>query len=165
MLTIQGINKPVFYSYKFMNQLGNVELVNRDSSSWVCRDSSGNIQALIWDFTNTHPGDSVHNQDYYIRDLPAKPKGTVKVRVENVPAGNYALELYKVGYRCNDAYSSYLSLGRPAQLNRQQVEQVKNLNDGSAVAKEIITIKAGTPFSKELEIRENDVYLLKLIKL
>jgi xylan 1,4-beta-xylosidase len=165
MLTIQGINKPVFYSYKFMNQLGNIELANRDSSSWVCRDSSGNIQALVWDFTNTHPGDSVHNQDYYIRDLPAKPKGTVKVRVENVPAGNYALELYKVGYRCNDAYSSYLSLGRPAQLNRQEVEQIKNLNDGGAVAKEIVTIKAGTPFSKELEIRENDVYLIKLIKL
>ncbi|MBP1670101.1 MAG: glycoside hydrolase, partial [Bacteroidetes bacterium] len=36
MLTIQGINKPVFYSYQFLNRLGNIELANSDSSSWVC---------------------------------------------------------------------------------------------------------------------------------
>lgn len=165
MLTTQGINKPVFYSYKFMNQLGNMELKNRDSSSWLCRDSAGNIQALIWDFTNTHPGDSVHNQDYYIKDLPAKPKGKLKIRVENVPAGMYALELYKVGYKCNDAYSTYLSLGRPAQLSSRQVSAIKSLNDGSPILKEIVEIKNGIPFSKDWDIRENDVFFLNLVKL
>jgi len=46
MLTIQGINKPVFYAYQFLNRLGNIELSNKDADSWVCKDSSGNIQAL-----------------------------------------------------------------------------------------------------------------------
>ena len=148
-----------------MNQLGNMELKNNDSSSWLCRDSKGNVQALIWDFTNTHPGDSVHNQKYYIQDLPAKPKGTLKVRLENVPAGMYALELYKVGYKCNDAYSTYLSLGRPAQLSSRQVSAIKNLNDGAPILKEIVEIKNGIPFSKDWDIRENDVFLLQLVKL
>jgi xylan 1,4-beta-xylosidase len=103
MLNIQGINKPVFYSYQFLNRLGNIELVNKDSASWVCKDSTGNIQALVWDFTNTHPGDSVHNQKYYIQDLPSKSKGKLKVNIAGVPGGNYALEVYKVGYRSNDA--------------------------------------------------------------
>ncbi|OQP60524.1 glycoside hydrolase [Niastella vici] len=165
MLSIQGINKPVFYAYQFLNRLGNIELVNKDSASWVCRDLPGNIQALIWDFTNTHPGDSVHNQDYYIRDLPAKAKGKLQVNIANVPEGSYALEIYKVGYHNNDAYANYLSMGRPSQLNRQQVEQIKKQNDGSPVYKEIITVKNGIPFSKELELRENDVYFLNLIKL
>lgn len=165
MLTIQGINKPVFYAYQFMNQLGDTELVNKDTASWVCRDSTGNIQALVWDFTNTHPGDSVHNQQYYIRDLPSKSKGKLKISIANVPAGTYALELYKVGYHCNDAYSTYLSLGKPAQLGRQQVAQIKQQNDGSPVSREIITIKDRGTFSEELEMRENDVYFLNLIKL
>ncbi|SEN43316.1 xylan 1,4-beta-xylosidase [Chitinophaga rupis] len=164
MLTIQGINKPVFYAYQFMNRLGNIELANTDSTSWVCRDSTGNIQVLAWDFTNTHPGDSVHNQQYYIRDLPSKPKGKLKINIANVPAGTYALEVYKAGYRCNDAYSTYLSLGKPAQLSRQQVEQIKSQNDGTPVSKEIIKVKDGTPFSKELAIWENDVYFLNFIK-
>ena len=38
-------------------------------------------------------------------------------------------------------------------------------NDGTPISTEIITIKSGTSFSKDLDIRENDVYLLNLIKL
>lgn len=165
MLNTQGINKPVFYSYQFMNRLGNVELVNKDSSSWVCKDSAGNLQALVWDFTNTHPGDSVHNQKYYIQDLPSKSKGKLKITIAKVPDGNYALEVYKVGYRSNDAYSTYLSIGKPSQLSKQQVEQIKRQNDGSPISKEIIIIKEGHPFIKELDLRENDVFFLNLIKL
>ncbi|MBO9729754.1 MAG: glycoside hydrolase [Chitinophaga sp.] len=165
MLTTQGINKPVFYAYQFLNKLGNNELQNTDASSWICRDDAGNIQALAWDFTNTHPGDSVHNQQYYIRDLPSKSKGKWKLNIENVPAGTYALEIYKVGYRENDAYSTYLSIGKPSSLNRQQVEQIKQQNNGSPVAREIVTVKGDGLFMKELEMRENDVFFLNIIKL
>ncbi len=165
MLNTQGISKPVFYAYQFLNRLGNTELVNTDSTSWVCRDSSGNIQALVWDFTHTHPGDSVHNQQYYVRDLPSKPKGKLKINIANVPRGTYALEIYKVGYRSNDAYSTYLSMGKPAQLNRQEVEQIKKQNDGSPVSTEIVTINADGSFARELEMRENDVFFLNIIKL
>lgn len=165
LLTIQGINKPAFYSYQFLNRLGNKELVNSDPSSWVCKDTKGNIQILAWDFTNTHPGDSVHNQVYYIQDLPSKPKGKLTVNLSNVPEGTYALQVFKVGYRCNDAYSTYLSMGKPSQLNKAQVEQIKEQNNGAPAASEIITVKGGNSFSKELDLRENDVYFLNLIKL
>ena len=164
MLTIQGINKPVLYAYQFLNRLGNIELVNNDSASWICKDSSGNIQALVWDYSYTIP-DSTNNQQYFIRDLPSKSKGKLKINISNVPDGNYALEVYKVGYRSNDAYSTYLSMGKPVQLTKQQVEQIKKQNDGSPVLKEIITVKDGISFLKELDIRENDVFFLNIIKL
>jgi len=165
LLNTQGINKPAFYSFKFINQLGDTELTNNDSSSWACKDSKGNIQVLLWDFTNTHPGDSVNNQVYYVRDLPANAKGKVKINVSNVPDGDYTLEIYKVGYRSNDSYTTYLDMGKPAQLTKQQVEQIKKLNDGSPVSSEKVTVSKGAAFSKELDIRENDVYLLKLVRL
>ena len=75
------------------------------------------------------------------------------------------MEVYKVGYRYKDAYTSYFDLGRPAQLSKVQVEQIKELNDGSPVSKEIVTVKSGVDFIKELDIRENDVYFINLIKL
>jgi xylan 1,4-beta-xylosidase len=120
---------------------------------------------LAWDFTNTHPGDSVNNQEYYIRDLPSKEKGKLKIIIAGVPAGNYSLEVYKVGYRCNDAYTSYLDLNRPGQLSKQQVVQIKKLNNGSPLSADIIKVEAGSVFSKELDILENDVFFLNLIKL
>jgi xylan 1,4-beta-xylosidase len=82
-----------------------------------------------------------------------------------VPEGNYSVEVYKVGYRSNDAYSSYFDLGRPNQLTKQQVEQIKKINAGNPVAVEIVKVKEGMPFIKEMNIRENDVYFINLIKL
>lgn len=165
MLNTQGINKPVFYAYQFLNKLGKTELANDDKMSWACKDEKGNIQVLAYDFTNTHPGDSVNNQVYYIHDLPSKDKGKLKINLTGVPAGNYSLEIYKVGYRCNDAYSTYFDLGRPNQLTKMQVDQIKKLNSGNPISGEIVKVKADGVFSKELNLRENDVYFLNLVKL
>jgi len=162
LLNIQGINKPAFYSYQFMNKLGRTELANTDTRSWVCKNDKGDIQALLWDYTYTLP-DSVNNQSYYIKDLPAKSKGKVKINLSHVPAGKYTMEIYKVGYRVNDAYTSYLDLGRPGQLNRHQVEKLKTQN-GSPVAKQGIEVKPNSAYSREFDIRENDVVLINLIK-
>ena len=164
-MNYQGINKPAFYSYSFLNKLGDTELLNADSSSFTCKNSNGDIQVLFWDFSNTHPGDSVNNQVYFLRDLPARPKGKVQVRISGIPEGNYLFEIYQTGYRVNDPYASYLVLNRPGQLTRQQVDGIKKLNDGSPVLKEIIKINSAGIFSKELEIRENDVFLFNLTKL
>ena len=165
VLNTQGINKPAFYSYQLMNKLGDKELTNADTRSWATKNAKGDIQLLCWDFTNTHPGDSVNNQVYYIKDLPSKSKGKLKVNLAGIPAGNYSLEIYKVGYRTNDVYTSYFDMGLPKQLTKQQVDQLKKSNNGSPVSVEKIKVKAGTVFSKELDIRENDVYLLNMVKL
>jgi xylan 1,4-beta-xylosidase len=165
LLTIQGINKPAFYAYQFLNRLGDTELKNNDTKSWTCKDADGNIQILAWDYTYTRPVDSINNQQYYIRDLPAKSKGKLKINITDVPEGNYSLQVYKTGYRCNDAYTTYYDLGRPDQLSKPEVEQIKKLNDGSPVSKEIVKVKSGVPFSKELDLRENDVFLLTMTKL
>ncbi len=165
MLNTQGINKPAFYAYQFLNRLGDIELANTDKMSWASKDLKGNIQILAYDFTNTHPGDSVNNQVYYIRDLPSRDKGKLKIDLAGVPEGNYSLEIYKVGYRCNDAYATYYDLGRPNQLTKQQVGQIKKLNDGSPFSTEMVKVKPDGVFAKEINIRENDVYFLRLIKL
>ncbi len=164
LLNLQGIAKPAFYAYDYLNKLGNTELANTDSRSWATKDAKGDVQVLLWDFTYTLP-DSTNNQAYYVQDLPSKPKGKVKVSVSAVPEGTYALEIYKVGYHVNDAYTTYFEMGKPTQLTKQQVEEIKKFNDGSPVSTEIVNVKAGEPFTKELDLRENDVFLLNMIKL
>jgi xylan 1,4-beta-xylosidase len=163
MLNYQAINKPVFYSYKFLNQLGNTELMNTDSCSWACKDDKGSVQVLLWDFTCTLP-DSVNNQDYYIRDLPAKSKGNLQLIISGIPAGTYNLDIYKVGYRVNDPYTIYFDMGKPGQLTKEQVRKIKELNNGSAISNDNIIVENGTPFIKELGIRENDVFLITMTR-
>jgi xylan 1,4-beta-xylosidase len=164
LINYQGIAKSAFYSYAFLNKLGTTELAATDSASWATRSLDGGMQILFWDFTNTHPGDSVNNQVYYLRDLPAKPKGTARIELTGIPAGTYTLELSQIGYRVNDAYSSYLSMGRPAQLTRAQVETIKAMNNGSPLKRETVTVGSNGVLSRQLDIRENDVFLLRLIR-
>jgi xylan 1,4-beta-xylosidase len=163
LMTIQGIKKPAFYAYQFLNKLGETGLVNKDSSSWACKNNSGGVQLLLWDYTYTLP-DSVNNQAYYIRDLPSKSKGNIKLAISGMPAGKYRLEISQIGYRANDAYTGYVDMGRPRQLNRGQVQKLEQENDGRPKETEMITINASGKFLKELPMRENDVFLVNLIR-
>ncbi|MCX7985157.1 MAG: glycoside hydrolase [Bacteroidetes bacterium] len=162
LLNYQGIKKPAYYAYMYLNKLGEYELHNSDSASFVCKDRHGNIQILLWDFTHTHPGDSVLNQMYYIRDLPSTFKGTIRVEVSNLPAGRYKVETYQIGYKVNDAYTTYYLMGSPKQLTREQVATIKRLNNGAPISIETVTITHKHPFQRDIGIRENDVYLLTL---
>jgi xylan 1,4-beta-xylosidase len=162
LINYEDINKPAFYAYQFLNRLGPTELKNNDPSSWICADNTGGVQALIWDFTNTHPGPKVHNQEFYKRDLPAQPKNKITLTLSNLPKGKYNAKTYKVGYRVNDAYATYRDLGSPTQLTKAQVAEIKSKNSGAPL--EIRTVKIGRDgkFEQQFDLRENDVVLVSL---
>lgn len=164
LLNTQGIKKPAYFSYSFLNKLGETELQNTDTSSWATKNAKGNVQVLFWDFTYTLP-DATNNQQYYIKDLPSKPKGSVKIEVDGLQKGKYKLEIYKVGYKVNDVYTDYLGMNKPNQLTLQQVNTLKQKNNGLPIATETITVDAKGIYRKDFNINENDVLLLNFVKL
>ncbi|HTX17919.1 MAG TPA: glycoside hydrolase [Bacteroidota bacterium] len=164
LLNYQGIKKPAFYAFAYLNKLGKTELLDNDSCSWACKNTDKDVQLLFWDFSITHPGDSVNDQAYYVRDLPAKPRGRAKVSISGLAEGTYMLEVYRIGYRVNDPYATYLALNKPQQLTKDEVETIKRLNDGSPVTREIVRVTSSGVFATEVEQRENDVYLFRLTK-
>ncbi len=162
LLNYQDIQKPAFYAFQFLAQLGETELVSSDPASFVCASRDGGVQVLLWDYTITYPGEPVTDQQYFKQDLPAAPKGKAQVSLKGVKPGSYWLEVFRVGYRTNDAYATYLDLGSPAQLTPAQVEAIKGQNDGSPSVREVVKVGADGRFERRLDLRENDVYLLKL---
>ncbi len=163
MLTLQSIRKPSFYAWKFLHQLGDTELLNNDSSSWVCRDAKGNMQALFWNYELLSP-DSSYNQQFYNRLLPSNKVNDVTFKIANVPNGKYKLLLYSTGYKKNDAYSAYLEMGSPANISLDQEKALKQLSDGKAEMEKTVSIVNGT-LSEKFSLRQNDVLLIKLIRL
>lgn len=163
LMNYQDIKKPAFYAYQYLNQLGTTELKNTDSQSIACKDPQGNMQLLCWDFTITHPGDSVNDQVYYKRDLRAKSTGSIQITIQDLPAGKYKLTTYRVGYRVNDAYSTYFDLHSPSQLSRDQVSWIKQANNGAAISSTSINV-GQKGISKTIPMRQNDVYLFKIEK-
>jgi len=161
LLNTQGIPKAAFYAYQFLNRLGNRELVCSDPASWITKNGEG-VQALFWDFSLTPANPPVNNQVYYTRDLPAQAKEPATLELKGLEPGSYRLEVFKVGYRVNDAYATYKDLGAPAQLTRQQVQKIRKLNDGSPIETATVQVGKDGRFRKEFPLRENDVYLVRL---
>lgn len=165
MLNYQDIKKPVYYAYQYLNKLGDKELVAKDTSSIITKDKNGNLQALFWDFTITHPGDTVNNQVYYKRNLPSKPIENTSLNINHLSAGKYKMNVYKVGYRANDAYTTYFEMGSPAQLTKQQVATIKQANDDKPVSSATINIGANGLFERSFPMHQNDVYFVTLQKI
>jgi xylan 1,4-beta-xylosidase len=164
LINYEDINKPAFYAYQFLNRLGPTELQDSDPSSWICTDDAGGVQALIWDFTNTHPGPKVHNQVFYRRDLPSQPKNKVTLTLSHLSKGKYTVETYKVGYRVNDAYANYRDLGSPAQLTKAQVAEIKSKNSGAPLDIRTVKIANDGQFLQQFDLRENDAVLITLAR-
>jgi len=145
LINYQDLKKPAFYSFKFLNELGPSELVNNDAASWVCKNPDGCIQALFW--TN---------------EIPAKPAGRVVLSIANLPAGSYSLQIYQTGYQVNDVYTRYLEMGAPSQLTPTQVEILRGQSSGGPNSVETIQIETGKPLVRTFDLRQNDVYFVKL---
>jgi xylan 1,4-beta-xylosidase len=159
LLNFQGLPKPAFYAYQFLNRLGDEELMTNDAEAWACR-TAGGAQVLFWNYTA--PKTTESDQVYFKRDLPAKDAGTVRIELKGLPAGRYELKLYRVGYRVNDVYGDYLEMGSPATLTREQVRRLAEKNDGRPASAARVTVVAGRAFTRDLPLRENDVYLMTL---
>ena len=163
LMNTQGIKKPAYFAYQFLNQLSTTELVTQDTQTFATKDERGNLQVLFWDSTRTLP-EGINNQQYYIKDLPPAEKGKVRLLVKGLKKGRYNLSLSQVGYERNDAFTAYIKMGSPKQLTRDQVAQLKSIANGKPNYEKIVKVNNKGEFELELPLRENDVYLVKLKK-
>lgn len=163
LLNLQNIRKPTYYAYKFMNELGQITLKNNDISSYVCNSRNHDVQALIWNYTFTEASLSF-NQDYFIKMQPSTIQQNTELEISNIQNGKYRMEIYQVGYRQNDPFTKYLEMVRPSQLTLLQVAELKKLSSGLPFSTHNIVISNGL-FKKSLQLRDNDIVFVKLIKL
>jgi xylan 1,4-beta-xylosidase len=159
MINFQGLRKPSFYAYQFLNRLGDEELKSTDADSWITRNKNG-VQVLFWNFSPPKTEES--NQVFYKKELPSQEIGNANLQLFNLPKGNYRLNLYQIGYRVNDVYTDFLKMGSPKHLKREQVRELAEKNSGKPLETIEVKIVGNKPFTKTVKLRENDVFLLVL---
>ena len=161
LMNTQGIKKPAYFAYQFLNQLAPFELTNSDAQSFATTDKKGNVQLLLWDSTHTLP-DGINNPQYYIKDLPPADKGKINIQLAGLKKGKYTLAISQVGYKQNDAFTAYIGMGSPTQLTKQQVAKLKATATGKPNQEKTISIAKDGNYELTLPLRENDVYLVTL---
>jgi len=166
LMNIQGLCKPSFYAYRWLCDLPENELATGDTDSYAAADDE-TVHVLLWDYT--HPRQDADNQEYFIRDLPAKALDDAAVELEGLASGDYSVETCRVGYRANDVYTLYLRAGLRDLMGRdtparEQIEALREQTDGKPENVSALHVSADGKAKLTVAIRENDVVRLILRK-
>ena len=146
LMNPQGIRKPSWFAYKYLNRLGDRELANTDAQSIVTLDE-GRLQVLAWHYET--PDQPVSNRPFFRSVQEARVLAPLVIEARGLTPGEYRVEIRRVGIRHNDAYTAYLEMGRPERLSAEQVSALQALTQD---APEVRTVVVGRNGAGRLEL-------------
>jgi len=97
-------------------------------------------------------------------EVPTQPDGNLDINLTGVPRGRYRVVAYQTGYQHNDVLTAYKHMGSPFYITEKQENELNSSSAGHPVKTMNIEINKGY-WHIRLKLSQNDVYLLKLIKL
>jgi len=160
LLNPQGIRKPAFFAYKYLHALQGDSLKTSDPQAMLATQD-GNVTALIWDFEQ--PDQKLSNRSFYTKDVPSHAAAPVQLLIEHLLANTtYQLQLYRTGYRANDAYSAYIEMGSPKELTTAQVAQLNELTRDNPETDKAVRSGSDGTVDLSFPMNSNDIVLVKL---
>jgi xylan 1,4-beta-xylosidase len=136
-----GINKPAFYAFELLHQLGNQRLANASKNVIVTKDAQGNLVIAAWNLVD--PGQQGSDQ-------------TLKLSFNNLPA-NARVTIQRLDADHGNVLKEYAAIGQPLDPTPAQVEQ---LNRATALpTPEETHLAAG---SLTLHLTPNTLALIKV---
>jgi xylan 1,4-beta-xylosidase len=162
LLNREGIRKPAYFAYKYLNALRGESVATSDSQTMVAV-KDGNLSAVIWDFEQ--PDQKLSNRSFYTKQVPAHSAAPVQLVVKHLkPGAEYRLEVMRTGYRKNDPLSEYIDLGRPKDLTADQLARMKELTRDLPETDKVVRGGADGTVECSVPMNSNDVVLLTLTK-
>ncbi len=159
LLNPQGIRKPAFFAYKYLHALQGESLRTTDPQAMLATQD-GNVTAVIWDFEQ--PDQKVSNRSFYTKLIPAHTASPVLLQLTHlVPNAAYRMEVYRVGYRANDAYSAYIEMGSPKSLSSGQITHLNELTRDLPETDDVVQSGPAGMVELTVPMNSNDVLLVK----
>jgi xylan 1,4-beta-xylosidase len=159
LINREGIRKPAFFAYKYLNTVRGKEIPSADSESLLATDGA-NVSALVWEWDQ--PVQNVSNRPFYTKLVPASPAPAARLVFKHLTPGRYRVQVKRTGFRANDAYSAYLEMGAPASLSAVQVGKLQELTRDVPETDRNITVGAGGEYTLQIQMRSNDIVLVQL---
>ena len=162
LLNPQGIRKPAFFAYKYLYALQGESLKTTDPQAMLATQN-GNVSAVIWSFEQ--PDQKVSNRSYYTKLIPAHTAAPIELQVTHlVPNTAYRFEVHRVGYLANDAYSAYIQMGSPKELNTAQIARLNELTRDLPETDKVVQSGPAGTVEYSVPMNSNDVVLVKVTR-
>lgn len=158
LLNPQGIRKPAYFAYKYLNRLGDGVLDTHDPQSIASLGKEG-VKVLAWHYAL--PAQSVSNRSYFTKVQPVVPTAPLALILSNAEPGSYEARIHRTGFERNDAYTAYLKLGSPVELTPAEVAELHALTRDEPELQKFEVDAAGTG-RLTIPLREYDVVFIEL---
>jgi xylan 1,4-beta-xylosidase len=136
-----GINKPSYYSYELLHQLGEERLQNPSDNVIVTRTAKGSLVIAAWNLVDPDQHGAARTMQFEFRGVPA----SARVSIQRIDKDH------------GNALKQYAAMGSPQYPTPAQVEQ---LNRETALpSPQQLQLKNG---GLELSLAENALVLLKV---
>jgi xylan 1,4-beta-xylosidase len=160
LMTRDGIRKPSWFAYKYLNALRGNELPSADDKVLAAVDGD-KVAVLAWDWQ--HPDQQKNsNGSFFGKPVPNGPAPAVQLALRNLKPGAYQLALHRTGHKTNDAYTAYLEMGAPKDLSAEQLAQLQSLTQDLPEARRTVEVGKDGLFKFTVPMRSNDITLLTL---
>ncbi len=161
LMNPQGVRKPTWFAYKYLNSLGDLELAISDplNQSIAARDGD-TVQVLAWRYE--YPNQTVSNRPFYRAVHPSGPAAPLAIEITGLAPGSYTASVRRVGFRQNDAYTAWLEMGSPERLTNAQVEQLQRATLDQSEAHVVMAGEDGVA-QLDLPMNVHDVVLVEFV--
>ncbi len=160
LMTPDGIRKPAWFAFKYLNELGDREIATKDDASIATVTDNG-VQLLAW--RDVLPEQPVSNRPFFTKVREPAAAAPLAVRVAGLTPGRYRAAIRRTGFRQNDAYTAYLDMGRPEKLTPAQLRQLQSLTIDKPETRDIQVAADGRAVF-DLPMRDHDVVMIDLTK-
>ena len=159
LMNREGIRKPAWFAYKYLNLLRGREVPLADAQS-LAATARGRTGVLVWSWQQ--PEQKLSNRPFFTKVLPAQPMPATEIRFSGLARGSYRLTVRRTGFHANDAYTRYLEMGSPASLSPPQLSELQALTRDLPETSRTIRIGADGRYTLRVPMRTNDVVLALL---
>ncbi len=159
LINPQGIRKPAYFAYKYLNALRGNEIPVQDSQVFAATDGK-TISTIVWNLDQSQQ--SISNRSFFSRIVPSLPAAVAEIKLSNLKPGAYRVKVHRTGFRANDAYSEYIDMGAPKELTPTQLEKLNSLTRDLPESDRKVKVGKAGSYELRLPMRSNDVALVTL---
>jgi len=159
LITREGIRKPAFFAYKYLNALRGTEIATADEEALATSDGR-RTGVLVWDWTQ--PKQDTSNRPFFTKVHPSTPSAQANIEFAHLKPGSYRLTVRRTGFRANDAQTEWLEMGSPNTLSSGQLQRLQSLSADRPETDKIVRIGSSGRLSVPVRMNSNDVVLLLL---
>jgi xylan 1,4-beta-xylosidase len=156
LMNREGIRKPAWFAYKYLNLLRGREVPTADAQTLIATDA-GRTAILLWDWDQ--PKQELSNRPFFTKVLPTRSRPDADLRFAGIKPGEYKLSVFRTGFRSNDAHTRFLEMGSPSTLTPAQLSELEQLTRDLPETSKSVLVGSDGRFSLRVPMRGNDVVL------